>query len=103
MISLARVRELLGESVTDLGWSDLETLREQLYGLANSVCDLYPKGRNAFADERRILGELEPDVLADVEERAAVLEFDANMTRDQATRLALSLRLGAKLRRAKPS
>ena len=103
MISLTRFRELLGDSAADLAPSELEMLREQLYRVANSVCDLYLTGHNAVVDEDRILSQLEPDTLADIEERAAVLEFDGNMTRDQATRLALNLELGSTLKRAKPS
>ena len=41
MITLAKCRELLGDSGRGLSDEDLETLRDQLYGLADVVTDIF--------------------------------------------------------------
>jgi len=63
------------------------------YGLGEFLADRYALELPSL----RALESLSPDVRAEVEERAAILEFDGGMERTQATATALSLhRQGAK-------
>ena len=86
MLTLQRCRELLETDSPGLSDSELEALRKQLYAIAQV-------GIHARARERQFaqaIAALAEDERADVEERAAILEFDGKLSRDQAERLALS-------------
>lgn len=94
MISLERCRKILGPngSVSD---ENLAALREQLYSFAELALDIRDRkqasvlpGTSAFeqlADEQD-----EPDILR---ERAAIIEFDGNVSRDEAERMTINLAL----------
>jgi hypothetical protein len=89
-LSLATCRRLLGRSV-GLSDADLERLREQMYELAGAIVCLYqPPERLA---EESALQMVANDDRASIEERAAILEFDAHMNRDAAIRVSIASHL----------
>jgi len=89
MVDLARIREILG---TDSPYSDteLERVRSELYALARAFRRVAieggdlptPPGIAAFA-------QLSADDRLAVEERAAIAQFDGDLTRQEAERFAL--------------
>ena len=85
MLPLQRCRELLGDP--DISDSQLEAAREQLYLLARAACAAYASAGLTF-DEA--VGEVDADERVSLEERAAILEFDANLPRSIAERRALT-------------
>jgi hypothetical protein len=86
VVSLQRCRELLAGEAEALSDREIEALREQLCVLART-CRPAKAELDGF---RRALAALGEEERADVEERAAILEFDGKLSRDQAERLALS-------------
>jgi hypothetical protein len=106
MIATSRVRELLGPSSRDLSDADLTELTRALYVLARHTVAEYRSGRRLHENSEALALTAVPESDRElVEERAAVLEFDANMTRDQATRAALyaHLRTSQECDRRRPS
>ena len=95
-LSLERCRKLLGpeNSVPD---ERLVTLRDQLYCLAELVLDLRDS-RRGFGDavegafEQVASSQEDPNVL---KERAAIIEFDGKVSRDEAERRAISMSLAS--------
>ena len=86
MLSLQRCRELLTGDARAFSDDELEALRTQFYAVAQV-------GVRATIRERRFaqaIADLSEEERADVEERAAILEFEGRLSRDQAERLALS-------------
>ena len=115
MLSLAKCREILGTESPESD-ADLELLRDQLCGLARVVVEGCPRqrrgngpqtspdaARQAIAGAARVGSAVKPagfaDALAmlpekdryDVEERAAIMEFDGGLNRDAAERAAFLL------------
>jgi hypothetical protein len=89
MVSLQRCRELLGCDGHDLSEPEIEGIREQILALARVALRAYSaKPLREFSEA---LAGLDSVAQEEVEERAAVMEFEGNMSRDQAERLALSL------------
>jgi hypothetical protein len=85
VVSLARFRAVPGvEAFFD---AQLEVLRDQCYGVVRAISVQYDRQRPMLDT----IARLEPDVRLDVEERAAILEFDANLSRYDATVEALRL------------
>jgi hypothetical protein len=62
-------------------------IRDRLYAVASAAVALH---RSASATAASI-GQLDADGQIEVAERAAILEFDGDLSRDQAERLALSM------------
>jgi hypothetical protein len=104
MFSLEHCREILG--VNDLDDLELQQLRDQLYGLAEVITDEiktfstddereiqenHPIHNNGFETALRIL---EPAEREEVEERAAIIEFEGRDNRDEAERKAVLIALG---------
>ena len=96
MISLDRCRKLLGpeNSVPD---EKLVTLRDQLYCLAELFLDLRDIGQRLDkpvegAFEQVAGSQQDPNVL---KERAAIIEFDGGISREEAERQALSISLAS--------
>ena len=86
MLSLQRCRDLLTGDARAISDDELEATRTQFYTLART-------GVRAAIRERRFaqaIAALPEEERADVEERAAILEFDGGLSRDQAERLAFS-------------
>ena len=73
--------------------ADVLALRDQLYDLAGVAITMAMRVGKCEAD---VLDFMEADERVDVEERAAMLEFDAKMSRKEATRAALALRSGSR-------
>jgi hypothetical protein len=86
-ISLTMARQLLGSSC-DLSDVQIEQLRSGMYAIAESVVDAFARD---YAGDRAqtALAKVPCSDRDSVEERAAILEFDAKLPRDTATRLAL--------------
>lgn len=99
MVSAHRSRELLGESAP----TDDDTLlriRDNMYALARVVVRQMASQRSGASqritskfDADRfsgVPGQLSDDESEDVRERAAIIEFDAGLSRKKAEHLALS-------------
>lgn len=90
-LSLSCIRELRPGAA---GLSDEQVLelRDRMYDLANVVIAAYKAAPNTAPS----LAEVPESDRPDIEERAAIFEFEANLTRMQAERLALSTYLQSK-------
>jgi len=100
MLSLQRCREILGQGCV-LDDHQIESLRDQLYGLAHVVTDEMCEHRSGDSkaseendgcnsgDFKAGLNLLPESEREDVEERAAIIEFDGGADRDQAEREAI--------------
>ena len=84
-ISLEACRRLLPSSARALSDAELESLRTGLYALGRFAVALVLDGSKGEPD----LSSTSPDDRDAIEERAAVLQFDAKMLRSAATRAAL--------------
>ena len=102
MLSLQRCREILGAKCR-LDDQELERLREQLYGLADVVTDHISsnaspaKSSQPSHDFSAALQLLTAEETEDVEERAAIIEFEAGANRDDAEREAIRSALRVRL------
>jgi len=90
MLSVARCRTLLPTEAKD--WSDaqVEALRDQLYVLAGALLDDAGRTEVAASSMKTALPLVPSDHRPALEERAAILEFDAGLSRDDAERAALT-------------
>jgi len=91
-LSIERCRALLGNDGDALSDSELEALRDQFYAIASVASRAY-LARDASPFRTALLRLSEADRI-DVEERAAILEFEGKLCRDLAERQALGQRLG---------
>lgn len=87
-LSLSSCRRHLGAAGADMSDAEVTLLRDQMYDLVHSVLAVYPG--SAARPECPSLEQLTREDREAVEERAAVLEFDAGMTRTEATRTAIA-------------
>src|ERR1051326_9524697 len=92
MISLERCRKILGPNnpVSD---ENLAALREQLYSFAELALDIRDRTSDlpvASAFEQIASSREDPNVLR---ERAAIIEFDGNVSRDEAEPMAVGISL----------
>lgn len=92
MLSVKKCREILGH-VSPESDADLELLRDQLYTLANASLEVFSSqnGRSVKSPEpaSSFTAEVSEDERYEVEERAAILEFDGGVDRAIAQKLAL--------------
>lgn len=100
MLSVKRFRELL-PSNSAFSDSDVELFRDQLYGLAGLVLDFHLKQIRQpkhfqLMSFNTVASQLSDDEQAALEERAAIIEFDGNVTREQAEHSAIILRFQPK-------
>jgi hypothetical protein len=87
-LSLEACREILGDAASSLPDMDLERLRDQMYALASAAIHAFKNvGHDSFGS---VATELATSERVDVEERAAILEFDGKLSRNAAERLALA-------------
>ena len=93
-LSLAKCRESLGPVASGLSDDEMLRLRAVFYALAESVVP-------AFQTEHAALATVEREDRYDVEERAAILQFDAGATRGRATTTAVAAYHAHKRREAK--
>lgn len=91
MLSLSRCREVLAGESARLSDEQVTQLRDQLYALAETAVQL--AHMTPPVDFSLAAASLTTEVRADVEERAAIIEFDGRLSRDQAERFALSRHL----------
>jgi hypothetical protein len=93
MITLERCRKVLGPK-NGLSDETLATLREQLYCFAELALNV--RDRQETTDSEPFAFEQaakSPEELEALRERAAIIEFDGNFSRDDAERLAITLSL----------
>jgi hypothetical protein len=88
VLSLGKVRELLADSDSALEVRELEDLRDQLYRLAGQVVRA---ARHGTAGHPQLWDRIPPDLLDEVEERAAIMEFDGGLPRKVAELRAIDL------------
>lgn len=97
MLPIETCRALLGVAATHLADSDIAALRDQLCQVAGVAIALYASGAKVGKlrgrDLRAKLSDFSAAERVQIEERAAVLEFDAKIPRDLATRRAIRERL----------
>jgi hypothetical protein len=89
MLELNAFRRLLGNAGNTLSDDQVEAVRSQMYVLARETVRQFVRGRRERLAAKSAYAQLPEDVRIDVEERAAVLEFDAALPRDAAERAAL--------------
>jgi hypothetical protein len=94
LLSLPACRRLLGHVGDSLSDAEVLRLRDQLYALAQGTVAAYAEDA-ADETEATVLGSLAPDTREDVEERAAIIQFDAHLPRGLATRAAVAARVTA--------
>lgn len=87
MHSLEYCRKVLGKD-NELSDENLATLRDQFYCLANLMLDR--RGNEKKSQEEPRSRRLDRETL---EERAAIIEFDGNLSRDEAEKNAVALAL----------
>lgn len=85
-ISIALCRQLLGPEAVGKSDSEIMNVRSQLYALARIVTSVAV----GLRDCGNVIDSLPRDEREDVEERAAILEFDGKLSRNWAERVALS-------------
>lgn len=86
MVPIAKCRWILGGECP-LSDCEIERLRDQLYQLARTAVDL---SQMPLSEPERLIAQLPDDERADVEERAAIVEFDGGVGRRLAERRALT-------------
>lgn len=92
MLALQRCRELLGTESDNLTDSELEALRAGLTALASVTVSAY--SARTIVTPAQALSTLSSEERAEAEERAAILEFDAGLSRSAAEQLAVTEMLG---------
>jgi len=91
MISLERCRKILGPN-NRLSDESLATVREQLYCFAELSLSVWDKRKATESDALSLRQFCDSqESLEELEERAAIIEFEGNRARDEAERLAISL------------
>ena len=94
LLPLPACRRLLGPVGEGLSDAEVIRLRDQLHLLAQSAVAAFAQ-EACLEPEATVLGALPPDVREEVEERAAILQFDAHLPRGLATRAAVAARIKA--------
>jgi len=93
MISIEHCRKVLGPR-NGLSDESLATLRAQLYCFAELFLDV--RDRQQTSDLELTAFEQvanSPEDLEALRERAAIIEFDGNLSRDEAERMAITISL----------
>ncbi len=101
MLSVKNCRQFLGLESDNLSDREIEVLRDHLYCLATRTVAQFvetqrlakPVSKSNALDFRAALSSFGDDERGSVEERAAVMEFDGNLPRDEAERAAIALTL----------
>ena len=94
ILSLPVCRRLLGKAGEVLSDDGLTLLRDQLYEVARCAVDVFELS-NSDAGEATALDCLPADACEEVEERAAIIQFDAHLPRGMASRAAVSAYLNS--------
>jgi len=93
LLSLPACRRLLGKAGEGVSDDDLARLRDQFYGIALCVVPAYETSSSDTGEATTALDCLPADAREDVEERAAIIQFDAKLPRGLATRAAVAARM----------
>jgi len=88
-LSEARCRRLLGRAGENLTPTELGALVDQLRTVACAIIDEFSSA--PMVENRRKIHALEADSRELVEERSAILQFEAGMSRETAEQAAISL------------
>jgi len=95
MLSLAACRRLLGHAGESVSDDELTRRRHQLYELARWAVAVFEQSASDTAAEATVLDCLPTATREEVEERAAIVQFDASLPRALATRAAVSAYVAA--------
>jgi hypothetical protein len=87
-LNASACRSLLGEMGSELSNEAITAMRDQLYAIATVALSIFERDSDD-SSEVALLPQLDAGMREAIEERAAVLEFDANMPRRVALRAAL--------------
>jgi hypothetical protein len=87
MLSLDEFRQLLGDDGAALNQDDLERLHREMYAFAEVALSIYEAGRRTRREAIRLLPDDEAEAVA---ERSAIIEFEGDVDRDRADRIALT-------------
>jgi len=87
MLSLQNCRKLLKGEREELEDTELTLVRDQFYELARLTVEQFANQRAAY---NSVLESFEPTEKEVIEERAAVLEFEGNIERETAEKLAIT-------------
>ena len=87
-LTIAKCRALLGQAAEGLSDSEVESVRDQFYAMARVAANAYVAGKRSLFG--RAVSELSAADRYGVEERAAILQFDGRLLRDDAERLAIA-------------
>ena len=91
MLPISECRKLLGGAVSArLTDKEIEALRDSLDSLARVGLGSIELYKRESSYENEALSELPEGLRDEVEERAAIMQFDAGMTRGDAVRRALA-------------
>jgi hypothetical protein len=94
LLSLPACRRLLGHVGGSLSDDEVLRLRDQFYALAHCAVAAFEQDA-AHEPEATVLGSFPPDARDEIEERAAIIQFDAHLPRGLATRAAVAARVTA--------
>ena len=89
MLTLDQCRKAMGEHAKDWPDSKVEEIRRQTDILTDIVIDMYLAGR-APGPLGEARAEVPDDIGDELEERSAILEYDADLPRGTAERMAVS-------------
>jgi hypothetical protein len=89
MLSLPACRRLLGNAGESVSDDELARLRDQLYGVALCAVAVF-EASTSDTSEATALDCLPADAREEVEERAAIVQFDAYLPKSMASRAAVS-------------
>jgi hypothetical protein len=97
-LSLPACRRLLGHAAEPLSDDELTRLRDQLYAVGRCAVAVFVASASD-TDEVTALDCLPAEAREEVEERAAIVQFDAKLPRGLASRAAVSAYLTAAKKR----
>ena len=89
ILSLPACRRLLGTAGEGVSDDDLARLRDQLYAVAHCAVGVFEVSAK-YTAEATVLDCLPADAREEVEERAAIIQFDAHLPKGMASRAAVS-------------
>jgi hypothetical protein len=99
MLSVRRCRELLGVEAAGRADEEIQALCEQLYDLGRMAVTEFvktqklAKPQSNVLDFRAAFGHFVDGEIDSIEERAAIIEFDGKLPRDEAERAAIAMTL----------
>lgn len=93
IISLERCHKVLGPK-NRLSDENLATLRDQLYCFAELLLEVRDRQKTSYSELFAFeQAANSPEDLEALRERAAIIEFEGNLSRDEAERMAITISL----------